>query len=477
MSRDWIAIAGFSIALLLTQSCATSSGTAVRRVNSQDVKNTADSRDNSRNKLESAIQEEKIKNQQGEKGKEKLIAQNEKTYVQMNSEIVSRKDFIRSRFAGKKVIFPDELPPAGKYEYRIGVDDKLHILFWNHPDLTMDVNVRKDGQISFPLIGNIKAEGMTVPELEQELQKGFERFLENPQININPKEVNSERVFIIGQVRKLFTSAVGVRPEFYLKGGRTLLDALSDVEFYPDADLAATYVTRKDIIIPINLKALLMDGDLTQNVHLVAEDRIVVPGQIKEITLLGEFRSPGRYRVNIDTALNDALSIAGGVNRETADLYMAYVARKGQVLPANLKRLMDYGDLGQNVLMEDRDVVYIPNIQDKRFFVLGEVNTPKVIYFREPTDLIEAIAQAGGFTPIATRTQVVVVSGDIRNPQIYEINALDMMKGKSVERFILQKGDIVYVPRWKIADWNIFVSQVLPTIQAIDIIDAIQSRH
>jgi polysaccharide export outer membrane protein len=460
MNRSWIAIVGFSMTLLLTQSCATPSGTAVRRVNYQDVKN-----------------EEKIKNQEGEKGKEKLIVSNEKTYVRMNAEILSRKDYMRSRFAGKKVIFPDELPPTGKYEYRIGIDDVLHILFWNHPDLTMDVNVRKDGQISFPLIGNIKAEGMTVPELEQELQKGFERFIENPQVNINPKEVNSERIFIIGQVRKLYSTAAGPRPEFYLKGGRTLLDALSDVEFYSDADLAATYVTRNDIIIPVNLKALLMDGDITQNVHLLAQDRIVVPGQIKEITLLGEFRSPGRYKVNIDTTLNDALSIGGGVNRDTADLYMAYVARNGQALPVNLKRLMDYGDLGQNVLVEDRDVVYIPNIQEKKFFVLGEVISPKVIYFRDPTDLIEAIAQAGGFTTVATRTQVVIVRGDIRNPQIYEVNALDMMKGKSLERFILQKGDIVYVPRWKIADWNIFIGQILPTLAAIDILDVIQSRH
>ena len=62
MNRSWIAIAGFSIALLLTQSC--SSGTAVRRVNSQVVK-------------DSAIQEEKIKNQQGEIGKEKLITSNQ----------------------------------------------------------------------------------------------------------------------------------------------------------------------------------------------------------------------------------------------------------------------------------------------------------------------------------------------------------------------------------------------------------------
>jgi hypothetical protein len=72
---------------------------------------------------------------------------------------------------------------------------------------------------------------------------------------------------------------------------------------------------------------------------------------------------------------------------------------------------------------------------------------------------------------------VVVVRGDIRQPQIYEINLLSLMEGKSLERFTLQKGDIVYIPRTAIADWNVFLSQILPTLQAVDIIDVIRSRH
>jgi len=46
-----------------------------------------------------------------------------------------------------------------------------------------------------------------------------------------------------------------------------------------------------------------------------------------------------------------------------------------------------------------------------------------------------------------------------------------------MERFAMQKGDIVYIPRTAIADWNVFLSQILPTLQAVDIIDVIRSRH
>jgi polysaccharide biosynthesis/export protein len=396
----------------------------------------------------------------------------EKFYIKVNSQILTWKEYIRSRFPDKKVVFPDELPPPAKrIEYRIGVDDVLHVSVWEHADLTLDIAVRKDGLISFPLVGNVQAQGLTIPELEDKLQKGLARFLQNPQVTINTKEVLSVRIFIIGQVRKLnVTSTGGIRPDFLLRGGGTLLDALSDVEPAADADLAATYVTRDDLVIPVNLKALLRYGDLSQNIQLQPNDRLVIPGPTKEVTILGEVFAQDRYKVFIDTSLSDILSLAKGTKKDSADLYMAYIARNREILPVNIKRLLDYGDLGQNMLMEDGDLLYVPNINEKKYYVVGEVNSPKVVQFTDPQTIIEAITQAGGFNYYANRQQVVVVRGDIRNPQIYEINALALMEGKSLEKFTLAKGDIVYIPRTYIADWNIFINQVLPTLSTAGLI-------
>jgi polysaccharide export outer membrane protein len=386
----------------------------------------------------------------------------------------SRKDHIRARFPGKKVIFPEEIKVFEKKpEYRVGIDDVLSILVWNHPDLSApEVIVRKDGMVSLPLIGNVKVQGLTVPEIERTLKSELSRFLTRPQVTVNPKEMNSQRVFLVGSIKKPGVSSGPLLPIYLLKGGNTLLEAISDVEFYPESDLMAAYVSRGDTIIPVDIKALLMGGDLRQNILLEPGDRIVVPSPLKEINVLGEVKSPAKYKVLMDTTFLDALSLAGGVNRENADMYTAYVARNKQIIPVNLKRLLDFGDMSQNFYMEDRDIIYVPNNEEKKYFVLGEVAKPGVMFFKDPVDLIEAVAQGGGFRTTAHRKQVVVVRGDLRSPQIFEINMLAMMEGKSFDRFGLQKGDIVYVPRTAIADWNVFISQLVPTAAAAALINS-----
>jgi protein involved in polysaccharide export with SLBB domain len=285
--------------------------------------------------------------------------------------------------------------------------------------------------------------------------------------------MNSQQVFLVGNFKKPAFSAGPLLPVFLLKGGNTLLEALSDVEFYPDSDLTASYISRGETISPVNLKALLMGGDLRENVMLEPGDRVVVPSPLKEINVLGEVQNPSRYMVKMETTLLDALSLARGAKKESADLYTAYIARNKQIIPVNLKRMLDFGDMSQNWFMEDGDILYVPNSDEKKYFVLGEVAKPGVVYYKDPVDVIEAIAQGGGFLVSAQRRQVVVVRGDLRSPQIYEVNMLAMLEGRNFERFSLQKGDIVFIPRTYIADWNVFVNQLIPTAAAAALLNTI----
>jgi protein-tyrosine phosphatase len=391
--------------------------------------------------------------------------------VQLQRKELSPKDYIREKFQGKQLLFPEELEeaPAGRPIYRIGVEDELSVLVWQNPDLSTELMVRDDGKISLPLVGEVDAAGLQVPELERLLQNKYARYVEKPQVTVAVKAVNSLKVFITGAVRVPTVTAGPLPAGFPLRGDKRLLTALSQVEILSEADLSEAYIVRGEVIIPLALNRLLKDGDMTQNILLKPADTIVIPAKIKEVVLLGEVNQPGRYKVKRRTTILDALAVAGGVAPETAVLSMAYVARRGSVLPINFKRLIDMGDLGQNILLEDNDVIYIPSSQDNKIFVLGEVRRPGLIRFAEPIDIVEAISEAGDFEITANRSQVVVVRGAPHQPRVYAINALKMLRGHTAERFFLDRRDIVYVPRTAIANWNLFISQILPTLTAINI--------
>ena len=390
----------------------------------------------------------------------------EEKLIQLRRQLLSPRDYIKNKFKGKKVIFPEQLPTeqARLPIYRIGPEDELNVIVWQNPDLCGSVIVRNDGKISLPLVGELQVAGLQVSELERLLKREYRKYLENPQVTVSIKAVNSLRVFITGAIRVSTVTTGPLTSGFPLRGDNRILTALSQVEILPDADLSETYIVRGDVIIPVDLNRLLKDGDMTQNVLLKPGDTIVIPRPSKEITILGEVNQPGRYKVKQRTTLLDALAVAGGLKREVAALDIAYVARHNSILPVNFKRLIDMGDMGQNILLNDKDIINIPSNRENKIFIMGEVRNPGVLRFLDPMDVIEAISEAGGFLTTANRKQVVVVRGGLQEPKVYAVDALQMMKGMAREKFTLRRYDIVYVPRTSIADWNVFINQLLPTI-------------
>jgi len=230
---------------------------------------------------------------------ERATQPTEEKLIQLHRKELSPNDYIREKFKGKQVVFPEEVQkvPPGRPIYRIGAEDELYILVWQNPDLSMGVIVRDDGKISQPLVGEVEVAGLQVPELEILLQRKYIRYVEKPQVTVTVKAVNSLKVFITGAVRVSTITAGPLPSGFPLRGDKRLLTALSQVEILTEADLSEAYIVRGEIIIPLNLNRLLKDGDMTQNILLKPADTIVIPALIKEIAILGEVNRPGRHKV------------------------------------------------------------------------------------------------------------------------------------------------------------------------------------
>jgi len=182
--------------------------------------------------------------------------------------------------------------------------------------------------------------------------------------------------------------------------------------------------------------------------------------QSKHVWLLGRFQQPGVYNMAAPTTLLEAIASAGGsqsfagqrqiseggpIGEDLADLKHSFVVRNNKMLPVDFHRLLEKGDLSQNIYLEPDDFVYFAPSYAKEVYVLGAVVQPKPVQYVRGLTLIQAVAGAYGPVRDAWLAHVTIVRGSLANPQVDFVNYYDVVKGKSPD-IMLQPGDIVYVP-------------------------------
>ena len=336
-------------------------------------------------------------------------------------------------------------------EFTIGIDDVLHVIVWDNKELEQDVVVRPDGKISYPLAGEIHAQGLTVPKLTEVLKERLSTSVKNPNVSVMVKEIRSFRVYFVGRVAK-----AGVYP---IKAGTPLLQALTLAGGTSDgADLPAAYIIRGEKKIPVDLRRLIQDGDLSKNLKLETEDTIVVPEIVigsnpqevldRRIYLLGKVVKPGVYTLKQDTPLLHALFLAGGV-AEGADMAAAFVMRGRERIPVDLWRLIQKGDVTQNLTIKHEDTIVVPSGGELQnaVYVMGEVLKPGVYTQPEALTLLKLVTLAGGFTKFAAPSRATLIRQNGDKKALMKIDLKDIMNDpKANEDIALRPGDVLIVP-------------------------------
>ncbi|MEP6891283.1 MAG: polysaccharide biosynthesis/export family protein, partial [Nitrospirota bacterium] len=124
-------------------------------------------------------------------------------FIALASAVAQEKDATRPLHSSKAVSgAADKALLTVTPEYIIGPEDILEITVWKNADLSKEVQVRPDGRISLPLLGDISAIGKTPVQLTEEISTGLRAFMESPTISIMVKEVNSYQIYVLGEVNK-----------------------------------------------------------------------------------------------------------------------------------------------------------------------------------------------------------------------------------------------------------------------------------
>ncbi|MEM6916616.1 MAG: polysaccharide biosynthesis/export family protein [Verrucomicrobiota bacterium] len=172
--------------------------------------------------------------------------------------------------------------------------------------------------------------------------------------------------------------------------------------------------------------------------------------------MLGQVSQPGAYPIQKPTTVVDAISIGGGLftnqdgievgNPEAADLERAILIRNGSLIPVNFESLIREGDMSQNVYVKGGDYLFVPSLNAKSIYVLGEVNQPGPVFYEKGVSLLSAVAVAGGTRPDAIVTKVLIIRGGTHNPKVAVVDLRSLSRGKEPD-LALQGGDIIWVPR------------------------------
>ncbi len=157
-------------------------------------------------------------------------------------------------------------------DYRIGAGDKLEISVWRNEQLSRVVTVRPDGKISFPLVNDVQASGLSPMQLRELLANRVSEYVPNAEVSIVVTEARSNAVSVIGSVAK--------PGRFELAGPTTVLDALANAGGLTEfASRKKIFVIRADgKRLPFNYSSVLdSDSPGTDNFLLRARDIVVVP--------------------------------------------------------------------------------------------------------------------------------------------------------------------------------------------------------
>jgi polysaccharide export outer membrane protein len=325
--------------------------------------------------------------------------------------------------------------------------------------------------------------------------KEFRPTKEAEAADIKQKKEMEKDIIMMSRVveNSVFTERRGI-PEYKIGPGDVLIITFWDVNksvpystvVRPDGKISYSYMDditvagltshEVDEILTKALKEYIRNPRIDVVVKEYRSKTALLFGQINRLdtSISGIGTGPGKYPLMGKTRILDFIVMAGGpiAGEEfaNADLRKVEVVRKGKSYTVNLYKAMFKGDMSQNIVIDDGDIVTVPELPTygERVYVFGEVNTQGIYKLKDAYDLLAAVSKAGGTTRVAVDSDIKIIRGykeDRNKPIILAVNLDEILKkGDMAQNVSLQDGDVVYVPRTAIGDLNEFILNTTPLL-------------
>ncbi|HYA87154.1 MAG TPA: polysaccharide biosynthesis/export family protein [Nitrospirota bacterium] len=240
-------------------------------------------------------------------------------------------------------------------DYLIGEGDTLSVSVWGEKDFSFTAKVRPDGKITVPTIGELTAASMTAKKLQEILTEKLKSVVRKPVVTVAVTEITNNKVYVFGG---------GVKAGVFTLGQRTtLLQLLCQLEDIRKADLQNAYLMRGKLKLEEDFTKLYLKGDVDQDIVIEPNDIIFIPVRIDSyIYVMGAVAKPMPIEYHDGISVMEAILSAGGftpyANPDETIIYRKD-KNKDLAINAKIKRLMNDGDLSQNVPLRAGDYVLV----------------------------------------------------------------------------------------------------------------------
>ncbi|HKQ37728.1 MAG TPA: SLBB domain-containing protein [Verrucomicrobiae bacterium] len=254
------------------------------------------------------------------------------------------------------------LSPSADF-FRLGPGDILEIEIIGGKEAPSTVMVGPDGKLYYSLLPGLFVWGLSLSEARDLIETQMAKLLrDRPEIGLTLKGVGSRRIWILGSV-----ATPGV---YSLATPVTLLEAIAAAggvaqmatSTSETADLSKSFVLRHGKPIGVDLKKLLHDGDLSQNIYLQPDDFVYLrPAANKEVYVLGAVTTPNIVPFATRISLATAIAYTGGAGKYASLSHVAIV--RGSITQPSIATVNFHDVLAghlPDVELEAGDLVYVP---------------------------------------------------------------------------------------------------------------------
>jgi polysaccharide export outer membrane protein len=245
-------------------------------------------------------------------------------------------------------------------------------------------------------------------------------------------------------------------------------DGTISYAFVDDLPVEGITVSELDARLTERLSVFIKKPRIDVTVKEFKSKSALVMGEVGAFRYAHYEAASGRIYLKGKMTLLDLLVMAGGYTKD-ADIKSVKLIRGDESYLINLYDLIYRGEVEQNVIIDDGDVIDVPELPEygERVYVLGEVQRQGVYSLKDVPDLLAALSFAGSYTRTAIEENTLIIRGyePGAEPLVLTADVSAILKKGDVKQNVsLMDGDIVYVPRKRIGDINEFIVNTVPLL-------------